>query len=63
MSMKNSNETFGNRTRDLQACSIVPHICDVETSIMRLSGPDLHRIYKKKMANLNFVSRVGKSVK
>ena len=24
MSMKNSNDTFGNRTRDLPACSAVP---------------------------------------
>jgi hypothetical protein len=24
MSMKNSNDTIGNRTRDLQACSTVP---------------------------------------
>ena len=27
MSLKNSNDTIGNRTRDLPVCSVV-HICD-----------------------------------
>ena len=61
MSMKNSSD-IGNRTRDLPACSAVPHVLYVETSIMRRSGPHLGRRNRKKMTNLNFVSRIGKNV-
>jgi hypothetical protein len=40
MSMKNSSDTIGNRTRDIPICSVVPHVHVVihSTSIIYLEG-------------------------
>ena len=45
MSMKNSNDTIGNRTRDLPACSAVPQ----PTALPR--APIIRYIWERKFAD------------
>jgi len=40
MSMKNSNDTIGNRTRDLPACSAVPQLTATPRDPAVISGKD-----------------------
>jgi hypothetical protein len=40
MSMKNSSDTIGNRTRDLPACSAVPQPMIYSQKLKKISGYD-----------------------
>ena len=52
--MKNSNDTIGNRTRNLPTCSAVP-----QPTVPPAACPDLHRwLFKKRLLNLQYTRRV-----
>jgi hypothetical protein len=45
MSMKNSNDTIGNRTRDLPACSAVPQPTLLNFDTENISVNDSHKYF------------------
>ena len=58
MSKKNSKDTIGNRTRDLRACSAVPHIFGISRKLNK-AKPFLYFHMLKVSARSSYISGGG----